>query len=94
MITKFKTNSYPFGIIKVEATRETDSCVWVKHPYRPGEEVRKNKRAEYESYFDTFQQAKDYLLKKHQELLDRAKRNVENCQKNYDMVLSFKEPEI
>lgn len=55
-------------IEKVEVERETEKCVWVK---RWGSQTasRRNKMSDYECYFDSFDEAKAYLV-------DAAKRKV------------------
>ena len=51
---------YRFKIIeKVEIVRETDSYVVVMTS--GGVEVRQNKRSKFNNFFDTFQEAKDFL---------------------------------
>lgn len=46
----------------VECERETDSCVWM-------DGRRRNKKGEYENFFDTFDEAKGFCLKVAEQLV-------------------------
>lgn len=57
---KYKTRKYQVGIEKVQVERETEKCVWIK---MPSSNIRKTlKRSDYESYFDTFEEAKQFYV--------------------------------
>lgn len=57
-------------IIPIEAERETADSVWIKG--------RRNKKASsYESYFDTFQEARDHCVLNAQNKVDIARRQLE-----------------
>ncbi len=63
MIIKYKTNYIDDSIEKVEVVRETDKCVFLlRYKRNPNSERRESKISGYESYFDSFQDAKDNLL--------------------------------
>lgn len=59
---KYKT-THGSQIEKVEILRETDQSVFID---RWGKEARRSKRGEYCNYFDTFDEAKQYLMQESQ----------------------------
>ncbi len=63
---KYKT-TYGSQIEKVEILRETDQSVFID---RWGKEVRSPKRGKYCNYFDTFDEAKQYLMHASQEKIE------------------------
>ena len=55
---KYKTGGWKTLIEQVEVLRETKKCVFL-NSYRG--ESRVNKNSSYENYFDTWQEAYDYI---------------------------------
>jgi hypothetical protein len=87
MITKYVVGGYyPSGekIVKVEAERETEKCVWIKGS-------RCSKRTEHESYFDTWADAKSFLLGNAANRLQSARRHLEGAQGDYGNIKGLKE---
>jgi hypothetical protein len=70
---KYKTDACSWGvpayIEEVEVERETESSVWIKGR-------RNAKVTDYAMYFDTWEDAHDYLLKKCDEKIAYAKNQV------------------
>jgi hypothetical protein len=73
-MVKFKTKNLWNTIQKVEIERETDSYVWING-------YRSRKKSEYECFFDTFIEAKEFLIKK-------AEMSVDSCQINFSEAIS------
>ena len=70
-ITKYKatTGSYP-SVVVVVIDRESDSSVWIKGR-------RLAKLSSYESYFDTFQEAKSHLIAYATDEVNKAKARLD-----------------
>ena len=88
--TGFTFRSNP--IDKVEVERETDSSVWIKNT-TTGKDRRVSKTGKYENYFDTWEQAKIYLLKEAEDELNAARRNLERAQSKYGNIKGLKKPD-
>jgi len=56
---KYRTDEYSgtpeFRIAKVEIEKETDTSVWIRG-------MRNNKHSSFHNYFDTWQEAHEYIL--------------------------------
>lgn len=74
-----------FGTIKpVEVERVTDNSVWVRGR-------RSNREGTYDGYFDSWEEARQFLLKKAQVKLDSARRHLEAAQSEYGNIKGLKE---
>lgn len=75
-ITKYKAIDNDASIEAVQVERETAAAVWIKSwtfkGAGTGPERRHNKRSTYENYFDTWDEAKAFLL-------DAAEQQVVNA---------------
>lgn len=56
----YKTGTYGKLIKEVEATKETDKCVYIKNEYN-GKEERVVKLGSYANYFKSYDEAKCFL---------------------------------
>ena len=66
MVVKYRTNSFLRKTIeRVEIERETESSVWIG-------DRRRAKRSEYESYWDSWEEARSYLIEKAEGRFDAA----------------------
>ena len=64
------------SIVIVECVKETDSCVWFEvSGLRKLRRV--NKLSDYESYFDTWAEAKQHLVTLANDGVDRAEQSLE-----------------
>lgn len=62
---KYKTTSTGAPhIVKINVLRETDKCVFLATKSRGCKEIRVAKSSTYENYFDTFEEAKEFLAAK------------------------------
>lgn len=76
---KYKTaGNWNAKIEVVECERETDSCVWVRGGFSKAER-RYNKKSSYDNYFDSFQEAKDFLINTGEAKVKSARRNLEEA---------------
>jgi len=67
---KYMTGRFPKAIESVEIERETESSVWIKGS-------RRNKILGRHRYYDTWAEAKKYLI-------DKTSFKVRNCQLSLD----------
>lgn len=88
MKTMFKACG--LDIEKVQVVRETDACVYLP---RPSGEQRALKKTTYEGYFDTWQEAKTYLVEGITKDLDIAERRFEYQKKKLERVLAMQNTE-
>ena len=68
---------YREAIHKVQIEKETEASIWI-------DGRRRGKSSEYSSYFDTWDQAHAYLIKKADGNLHRAKVSLALAQKAYN----------
>ena len=61
------------AITAIEVERETESSVWIHGR-------RNAKRSGYLNYFDTFEQAKDFLLSEAHKIIDAKKAALGNAE--------------
>ena len=81
MVTKWRLNSIELQTIE----RETDKTIWYLYEGLNGEmhERRELKKSEYCSWFDTFQDAKDYVIKKRKVRIEHLK--IDLAEANTDL---------
>ncbi|MEA3225069.1 MAG: hypothetical protein U9Q07_03900 [Planctomycetota bacterium] len=92
---KWKASSHwRFEIERVEVVRETDKCVFVASTYRHDKsgERRHAKVSQDEQYFDTWTEAKDHLLEKAREDVERAHARLVEKQDTLQSVESLVKP--
>ena len=81
---KYKTSgTWRARIEVVKIERETEQSVWIKGR-------RNAKRTEYDCYFDTWDEAKAYLLKQAEAQLASARSRLEHARENYDHIKDIK----
>lgn len=84
---KYRTANWSFSleIEPVEVERETEKCVWIT--YRTGRSRRnlKHQSLGYH-YFDTFMDAKDWLMKQAKDGLMRANHRIDDLPALYEEV--------
>jgi len=80
---KYKT-WYPDTLEIVEAARESETFVWI-------DGKRRSKRNRYESYFDTFDEAKQHLLKVAEHVVFLARQHLELAESHYGNIKGLKE---
>jgi len=78
----YKVGSFTKGIETVTALRATEKTVWIGNR-------RCARKSHYEKYFDTYEQAKAYLLDQAKMKLERAKDNLERSEENLKYVQSL-----
>ena len=81
---KYRTSTLGKLIEAVEVERETEASVWVNGQ-------RNGKRTEYHSYFNTFKEAKQYLLDIAERSVNSARLNLERAKGHYGNVKGLKE---
>jgi hypothetical protein len=76
---------YDTKIEEVEVLRETKNCVFIASNYYSKTGMKASKRSEGPCYFDTWQEAKDFLIDREKsaiiKLVDEVKRRQETLQK-------------
>lgn len=86
---KYKTK-WRNEIEEVEILRETDKCVFLKG--RNGGEDKELKRTSWHNFFNTWEEARSFLLGKAKGKLDRANRDVSGCIHNLNEVEDMTPP--
>lgn len=84
MITKYKATNWGHLIETVQVERETGTSVWIRGQ-------RTAKRSAYSGHFDTFCEAKAFLVKCAEERLSSAKRALENAHRHAEKINGLKE---
>jgi len=73
---KFRTGTYRELIQTIEVTKESDKTVWFKLPN--GSEDRCLKQSDSYQVFDSFEEAKEFLLNKNNSKLERLNNQVKS----------------
>lgn len=81
---KYKTTSFS-GITSVEIERETDSSVYINGR-------RRSKRSEYEDYFDTWEEAHEFLTRRAQDDVESARHVLERANSRLGNIKGMKKP--
>jgi hypothetical protein len=93
-MTKYKTGGWgKFLIEKIEVEKETEKCVFIKRTDYKGKPIldRNNKRSDYYNFFDTFEEAKQFLLSKSYNRINSYKHNLELEKNKYKEILNLQE---
>jgi hypothetical protein len=85
----------------VEVVKSTEKSVWIKKKKtnlgsatESYEEVRVNRQGQYESYFETFELAKNYLIRHWERQVDSARRNLEETSSKLGNAKGLKESQV
>lgn len=88
---KYKAGHYcREKIEEVEVIRETAACVYV-HGWA-GRESRFAKRSDFGNYFDTWEEAHQYLIDKAQKEVDGYRINLERAKGDLGNIKGLKKP--
>ncbi len=87
------TRCYRAKIEEVEVVRETEKSVWVEYTGFTGkkETRRSAKISTYESYFNTFKEAKKYLEDEAKKHLEQMENRVQGAKEDLKAVQNLKE---
>lgn len=80
---KYLTHRREAKITPIEVERETAKYVWIKGR-------RHGKRTEWDNYFDTWEEAKDFLMKGAEGALKTSRLMLERAQGHYGNVKGLK----
>lgn len=80
MVKKYIAKSGCIEIQPVFIERETDSSVWINGR-------RKSKQSEYENYFDTIDEAKQFIIQKAKNEVSQYQNRLEMAEKHYDHIV-------
>jgi hypothetical protein len=86
------SGSYP-TIERIEVTRETEKCVWIR-VFGWEDESREEKRLKVNSWrpvFDTWEQAHNWIITKAIEKIEDAQRQLMYAEADYEKVKKMKE---
>lgn len=87
-ISKYRAVTYSRKIEVVNIERESDKCVWLK-PYENRKEQRELKISESVGYFDTWEEAREFLLKMADIKVQDARRTLEYYKSLHGNVLGL-----
>lgn len=90
---KYRTSAWHYAnpIEKIECTRETDKCVFYMDR---NVETKALKSSDCDNYFDTFDQAKQYLIDQVQSKVNNCIENLEYAKHLLDNVEKLEEGEV
>lgn len=84
MIKKWKANlGYGYEIESILVEKETEHSVWINGD-------RSSKRSSYSNYFNSFQEAKDFLLEDASGQVKKAQLSLKNALSKRDTVLNMR----
>lgn len=81
---KYLAKTFYNKIDEVEILRETNSFVYIIG-YN-GKEIREAKISNYDCYFDTYQEAKDWLLRLHNDKIESLERQLNRAKEEYNYI--------
>lgn len=81
---KYVARKYYNKIDEVEILRETNSFVYIIG-YN-GKEIREAKISNCDCYFDTYQEAKDWFLKLHNDEIESLERQLNLAKEEYNYI--------
>ena len=76
----FRVTSWGVRISEVEVIKETEHTIWY-HNSDKTREISERKNTSDNKHFETFQEAKDYLIKQCSEKVEHYKKNLEYAEK-------------
>ena len=93
MIVKYKVSSKSHNpkIEKVEVVRETAQCVFLPPYNGMGSERREAKSSDYADYFDSFEDAKSFLVTLWESKVNSARLNLEQYKGTLGNIKGMKE---
>jgi len=81
---KYRTG-YAAQIVRIEAERETESSVWIKGS-------RSAKRSSYENYWDSWQEAHGFIMKKAERDVQCIRMRLEQAKGSLGNIKGMREP--
>lgn len=88
---KYKASNYGYPrITTVEADAETEKTITLLRP--SGKAGRVNKQGMHESYFDSWQEAKQWLVQQHEQVVAIARLRLQRANDDLGNVKGLKEP--
>ena len=84
----YRTKSYSNRIEEVEIVRSTEKSVWVTREDIFGEKnkIRCLKMSDYEKYWDTYKEAKQYLIKRYENVIESLKKRLQEARSELGQV--------
>lgn len=73
-------------ITELEVIRETDKQVVLPATRAKGKEVRENKISDWKCWFDTFEQANDFLVSEAQKKVDKLRLHLQQAIESLEKV--------
>lgn len=93
-IIKYKTIGFGINKIeRVECVKETAASIWIIHKgYTSSTPHRSAKVSSYECYFDSWDEAKEHLMKIAQREIDSARKRLQNANDALGNIKGMKKP--
>jgi hypothetical protein len=82
--------SYGGELTRVEIEKETDKCVWIK--WSCGRVDRTLKINSWHKFFNSFPEAKQYLVDRARTAVERCKRDLPDAENQLAVALALTEP--
>ena len=88
----YQVGNYNCEIEKVKVTKETDKFVTVERIYNKEKyERREAKNSSWHNFFNTFQEAKNYLIEQSENKIKSYEENAEREKQNLVKIINLKE---
>jgi len=90
MRTMYRAGGWGNNLIEaIETIKETEKTVWFMSDR--GRECREAKQSSYQNWFNTFKEAKDFLMGKKQSKIDGLRRQLEVAKSEFGNLKGLKE---
>ncbi len=87
---KYEVSKYSDEIKSVEVVKETDKTVWVKTDWFGKESIRQNRKdSYYTKLFDSWDEAKNYMIISSERVIESYKRNMDDEIKRLNKIKSM-----
>lgn len=87
---KYKIEKYSDEIKTVQILRETEKSVFFNR-FSNSSEFRELKRTEWHCYFDSFEEAKKYLLDRFKNKITSLKKQLNKAEMSFEKIINLKE---
>ena len=78
----YKTGGWKELIEEIEATKVTEKSVWLSNG-------RSAKRSNYANYWDTIEEAKEYLKEKYNGMINSAEKKIEKAKTDLEALSKY-----
>lgn len=90
---KYEISKFDYKIKKIEIEKETEKTIWIKDKWNSGNNslTQCRKDSEWNKYFDTFQDAKNYLIDKCENKIKSLNEKINKENENLKTLIKLTE---